>query len=70
MDEHEIAETVEIRPIKHDRWSVLVLGLNWATQVFDTTAQTLEQFTIMAAQHANHKKYEEKFDKIVENYDG
>ncbi len=70
MDEHETEETVTIRPIKHNRWSVLVLGLNWATQVVDATAVLLEQLTVAAAQHANHVRYDDKFTEIVKDYDG
>ena len=66
MYEDEIEEVDIVRPLRHDRWSVLIVGLNWLTQLTTTNANTLEQFTMMAAQHANQKKYDEKFGSMTE----
>ena len=70
MEENEIIETVEIRPVKHDGWSVLIIGLNWAAHVAEASTSALDQFTMMAAQHANHKRCDKEFDKIAEGFHG
>lgn len=64
MDEYEIDQEVNSARL-HDRWSVLIVGLNFATQVAVTASNTLEQYTVMAVQHANQKMYDRKFNKIV-----
>lgn len=65
MDE-DLHEVEIIKPLRHDRWSVLIVGLNWLTRVANVNADTLDQFTMMAAQHANQKKYDEKFGALTE----
>lgn len=65
MDEDE-TEDYTVAPMRHDRWSVLIVGLNFATQIVTTTANTLEQYTLMAAQHANQVKYDKRFGAMME----
>lgn len=66
MDEHGIDQEVSIAR-RHDRWSVLIVGLNFATQVATAAANTLEQYTIMSVQHANQKIYDRKFKQMTDN---
>jgi len=66
MDEHEIDESVSIAR-RHDRWSVLIVGLNGATQIATVVANTMEQFTVMAVQHANQTIFDRKFKQMTDN---
>lgn len=71
MDENEIGiEEEELTPRLHDKWSVLVLVCNWATQVASVTAEALELSTKMAVQHANQKNYDREFNSITEGKNG
>ncbi|QIA28814.1 hypothetical protein [Streptomyces phage JXY1] len=71
MDENEIeVETIEITPIKHTRWTLLVLGASWLAGVARETAETLQMVSIAAAQHNLHKREESKFYEIVKDIDG
>jgi hypothetical protein len=66
MDENEIThEAEELTPRLHDKWSVLVLALNWATNVTMTTAKALGAGTDMALQHAAQKTYDREFNQIT-----
>jgi hypothetical protein len=66
MDENECNDEVEYPMAKsHNRWTLLVLGLNWAQEVASTTAETLGQLTIAASQHANQRTYDKRFNTIV-----
>lgn len=67
MDENETVEVVEIEPLKHTGWSVLVLGVSYIAAVAHVTADTLERYSIMAAQHNLHKREESKFYEVVNN---
>lgn len=64
MHEDEIDQSASAAQ-RHDRWSVLIIGLNGLTQVTTAVANTLEQYTVMIAQHANQKMYDRKFGEIV-----
>lgn len=70
MDENETIEYVEIRPIKHTGWSLLVLGASYIAGVARETAELATNLSILAAQHNLHKREESKFYEIVEEYDG
>jgi hypothetical protein len=71
VDEYEVeVETIEIGPIKHTKWTLLVLGASWLAAVARETADTLQMVSIAAAQHNLHKREESKFYEIVEEYDG
>ncbi len=65
MDEYEIEGAGFIPARKHDRWTVLVLSLNYATQVVAQTASFASQLTEAAAQHREHLMEEKKFHEIV-----
>jgi hypothetical protein len=67
MDEDETNETVEIHPLKHSGWSVLVLGASWAAGVAAITAESFHNFSVMAAQHNLHKREQDKFYEVVKN---
>jgi hypothetical protein len=64
--EDETYEMESIKPLRHDRWSVLIVGLSHFTEIASVTANTLNQFTMMAAQHANQKKIDKRFDSVIE----
>lgn len=64
MDDDRQVENV-CQAVRHDRWSIAVLALNWATQVACATADTIENFTIAAMQHGTQVKYDKKFNEIV-----
>ena len=64
MDEDEIDTDVSIAK-RHDRWSVLIVGLNGLTQIAGAVTNTLEQYTIMTVQHANQVIYDRKFNEIT-----
>ncbi|ATW69387.1 hypothetical protein SEA_OLICIOUS_6 [Streptomyces phage Olicious] len=66
MDEDEI-EVVEIVPIKHTGWSLLVLGVSCLAGVTHVVAETLQSVSIMAAQHNLHKREEDEFYEVVKN---
>ena len=66
MDENEIElEDFEVTPRLHSKWSVLVLATNWLAQVTAVTAKSLELATIMAAEHATQKSYDNEFHEIT-----
>lgn len=66
MDEYETDEQVEYAHARrHDRWTVLVLGLNYASRVIEQTAEFASELTIAAVQHANQKIYDRKFGEIT-----
>lgn len=68
MDENETTiEEEELTPRLHDKWSVLVLAMNYAYNLAATTADALEVATKMAVQHANQKNYDRKFNKMMED---
>lgn len=54
-----------LTPQRHDKWSVLMTALSWATMVSDATGQALEGLTIMSAQHASQIRYDRKFGEVV-----
>lgn len=66
MDENEIElEDFEVVPRLHNKWSILVLAANWAAQMAAVTAKSLELATIMAAEHATQKNYDNEFNEIT-----
>lgn len=68
MDEDEITEDNYVHAKRHSKWSVLILGLNYATQVAQQTSNFLGELTIAAAQHANQIMYDKKFGTITDNF--
>lgn len=64
MDESE-DEFIDLSPMRHDRWSVLALALNWGMKVAASTAGTLEGYTIMAVRHGAQIEQDRKFRQIV-----
>jgi hypothetical protein len=65
VDEEATTEYVEIRALKHTKWTFLVLGASWLAGVARETAETLQMVSIAAAQHNLHKREEDKFYEIV-----
>lgn len=70
MDEEATTEYVEIRPLKHTKWTLLVLGASWLASVARETADTLQMVSLAAAQHNLHKREEDKFYEIVGEENG
>lgn len=66
MDEDDLDIEQEIKPMRHDRWSVLILGLSWITQVSSVTTDTLELGLNVACQHANQMKFDRKFKEMID----
>lgn len=67
MDENEIDEVVEIQPLKHTRWSVLVLGVSFMAGIAREVADVAATFSVMTAQHNLHKREQDKFYEVVKN---
>lgn len=67
MDENEIVEVVEIVPLKHTKWSVLVLGASMVAGIAREVAHTATSLSIMAAQHNLHKREESEFYEVVKD---
>ena len=65
MDEDKIYEHVTIEPRRHDRWSVLILGLDYIGKVTQVTANTLTSAMIAACEHANQVKIDERFKEMI-----
>ncbi|UVD39691.1 hypothetical protein SEA_ROSEPHARIE_6 [Streptomyces phage RosePharie] len=65
MDENETVEVVEIRPLKHTKWSVLVLGVSVLAGISREIADGLTNLSIMSAQHNLHKREESEFYEVV-----
>ena len=64
MDEDEFDEQ-KLSPKLHDRWTVLILALDWAKCVTGITSDVLSNATQMAIEHGIQKSYDRKFNKIV-----
>lgn len=71
MDDEEVTEDIYYAPARrHDRWSLVVLGLNYGRSLAIDTANFLAELTIAASQHANQMQYDKRFSEIVRNPDG
>ena len=64
-DEIEVEETTYATARRHNKWSVVVLGLNYLTRVSQQTSNFVGELTIAAAQHANQVEYDKKFDNMT-----
>jgi len=64
MDEDETGY-ITMKPMTHDRWSVLILALNVATNIFQDLSDGMAAGSMIAAQHANQKIYDRKFNEIT-----
>jgi hypothetical protein len=70
VDDDIEVEVYEISPLKHSKWTLVVLGASWLASVARETAETLQMVSVAAAQHNLHKREESKFYEIVRNEDG
>jgi len=52
-------------PKKHGLMSVVVLSLNGATQVASVVAASVESLAVMAGQHWEHLREEDKFFEMA-----
>lgn len=66
MDE-DSTEQILLKPMRHDRWSVLILALNVASTIVYDVSEGLRAGAMMAGQHANQKIYDRKFNEITRN---
>lgn len=64
MDE-DSTEYISLRPMRHDRWSVLILALNVAGSMVEVVSDGLRAGAMMAGQHANQIQYDRKFNNIT-----
>lgn len=67
MDDEVEEQVYEISPLKHSKWTFVVLGASWLAAVARETAETLQMVSIAAAQHNLHKREEDKFYEVVNN---
>lgn len=66
MDENETTEEANpYMPKRHDRWSVLAIGFQWATDVTGATAAMFSNLAVVAVQHHHQKKYDGRFKEIA-----
>lgn len=65
MDEGEIIEEVQLIPRLHDRWSLLVLGLDYVADIAMVTTNMLTTATKMAAQHAVQSNTDHEFPELM-----
>jgi hypothetical protein len=65
MDDEGIIDEVTLEPRLHDRWSLLTLGVAFAGDVVQITADYLASGAMMAAQHSKQKEFDRKFKEIV-----
>ncbi len=65
MDEDDY---VTINPIRHNRWSVLILGLDWAGKVAQITGNTLTAAMLTACEHANQVQIDSKFKEVTRGF--
>lgn len=64
MDE-DSTEHITLRPMRHDRWSVLILALNVAGSMVEVASDGLRAGAMMAGQHANQIQYDRRFNDIT-----
>lgn len=66
MDEDETTEeSAPYAPRRHDRWSVLGIGLRWAASVAGVTTEMINNYAIAAMQHHHQSKYDGRFKEIT-----
>lgn len=70
MDDEVEVQVYEISPLKHTKWTLVVLGASWLAAVARETAETLQTLSVAAAQHNLHKREESQFYEIVGEEDG
>lgn len=70
MDDEVEVQFIEVHPLKHSKWTLVVLGASWLTGVARETTELLQNVSLAAAQHNLHKREESKFYEVVEKYDG
>jgi hypothetical protein len=66
MDEDETTEEANpYMPKRHDRWSVLAIGLQWATDVAGATTAMFGNFATAAVQHHHQNRYDGRFKEMT-----
>jgi hypothetical protein len=64
MDEDEIV--IELKPRRHDKWSVFVLLASTATNVTRVMASSLDALTDMLIEHGRQVEIDKKFKVIAD----
>lgn len=65
MDDETEVQYVEVRPLKHTKWTLVVLGASWLTGMARETTELLQNISLAAAQHNLHKREEDDFYEVV-----
>jgi len=64
MDE-DLEVQYELRPHRYDKWSVIGLGFNFASNFFDGVSGALSTASIMVLQHHMQLDVDKRFKEIV-----
>lgn len=65
MDDEETEVEVKLIPRLHNRWSLLVWGLDFASDIAMVVATQLTVAVNMAAQHAVQKSTDHEFSELM-----
>lgn len=65
MDDETEVQYVEVRPLKHTKWTLVVLGASWLTGMARETTELFQNISLAAAQHNLHKREEDDFYEVV-----
>ncbi len=65
MDDETEVQYAEVRPLRHTRWTLVVLGASWLTGMARETTELLQNISLAAAQHNLHKREEDDFYEVV-----
>ena len=68
MDEGEIPAEATIPSIRHDRWSVLILGLTTGQRILEALLESASKATEVACQHANYMMEKDKFREMARTW--
>lgn len=64
MDE-DTEQYVTLRPMRHDRFSVLIPLLNFVANTIEYAGDTMRTYTIMLAQHSAQKEFDRRFERML-----
>jgi hypothetical protein len=64
MDD-EVGIEYVLKPFRHDRLSILAVGLHFASSVADAAAQTLGGLAMMTMQHQMQRDVDRKFERMI-----
>lgn len=64
MDDETVIQ-YELRPFRHDKLSILAVGLHFVSTVLDAAASTVSGLGMMTMQHQMQKDIDRKFEGII-----